>query len=73
MKVYVLMRFERYRMRNHYGDYGNYYEEEERIVDIYLNKETAEKDAEERNKMFANEEYETEIEYYVDCWRVNEE
>ena len=73
MKVYVLMRFERYQMNKHYGDYGCYYQEEFEIIDVYLNKETAEKEAEERNKKYRNENYEEEQEYYVDCWRVNEE
>ena len=73
MKVYVLMRFERCQMDKQYGDHGCYYEEDLKIINIYVNKETAERVAKEKNEKFGNEEYETEVEYFVRCWSVNEE
>ena len=73
MKVYVVIRFERREMQNHYGDYGRYYEEESRNVDVYLNEETADRVAEELYKKWGNDNYEEEITYYVEEWEVNEE
>lgn len=68
MKVYVLKNFTRYRMNNHYGDYGRYYEEVVEIVDIYLNKKDADQIAEELQKVWGDDDYENEQTYYVEEW-----
>ena len=72
MKVYLVMKFRRDRISNHYGDYGRYYEEEESIYDIYLSEEKAEQVAQELQEKWGNDDYENEQNYYVDCWEVVE-
>ena len=72
MKVYLVMRFKRYRINNHYGDYGTYHEEEESIYNIYLSEERAEQVAKELQEKWGNEDYDTEENYYVDYWEVKE-
>lgn len=72
MVVYLVMRFKRYRINNHYGDYGTYHEEEESIYNIYLSEERAEQVAQELQEKWGNEDYDNEENYYVDYWEVVE-
>lgn len=72
MKVYVVMRFKRYRINNHYGDYGTYHEEEESIYNMYLSEEKAEQVAQKLQEKWGNEDYDNEENYYVEYWEVNE-
>ena len=70
MKVYVLKKFKRYRVINHYGDYGRYYEEEDEIVDIYLNEKDADQIAQELQEKWGDDDYDNEQRYYVEMWKV---
>ena len=70
MKVYVLKKFKRYRVLNYYGDYGRYYEEEDEIVDIYLNEKDADQIAQELQEKWGDDDYDNEQRYYVEMWKV---
>lgn len=70
MLVYVLKKFKRYRVINQYGDYGRYYEEEDEIVDIYLNEKDADQIAQELQEKWGDDDYDNEQRYYVEMWKV---